>query len=118
MSSLVQNGVKKSEGYFNNRFYLETKYINMYLFGLPKWSIQFNLAPKSKMTSALCRAKDLAGWIHLSDVSDTTPFPIGVARNGRFVLLISSLTYISIMYFNVCILITSGYVWLKTLIVL
>ena len=57
----------------------------------PKWRIQLRRAPSISTTSASLSAvlralAVLAGW-----ESATTPLPIGVGRNGRFVLSMRSL---------------------------
>jgi hypothetical protein len=53
--------------------------------GSPKCRIQFNLAPRSKITSASFRAVLLADDAFNMELSGTTPLPIGVGRNGILV---------------------------------
>ena len=60
--------------------------------GLPKCSIQFNLHPNSRTTSAYPKAVDLAGDIFWPCESWTTPLPMGVGRNGSPDALIKLLT--------------------------
>lgn len=63
--------------------------------GRPKWRIQLRRAPSKMMTSASFRAVDLAALILRGCESGTTPFPIGVGKNGIPVKLTRSLTYFS-----------------------
>lgn len=54
-------------------------------------SYQLSRAPSSRTTSAFCKAKERADWTLRTDESGTTPFPIGVAMNGKLISSMSRL---------------------------
>lgn len=59
--------------------------------GKPKCKIQLNLAPIRTTKSAYFKAVDLAALIFNEWESGTTPFPIGVGKNGIWELSTSFL---------------------------
>ena len=66
-----------------------TSYLN--LGGTPKCNIQLTLAPNRIIKSEFYKAVDLAEDTLLLWLSGTTPFPIGVGRNGNPVISMNSL---------------------------
>ena len=58
--------------------------LGLNLGGSPKCKIQFNLAPIKTITSDYFNAIDRAGLMFRGCESGTTPFPIGVGKNGTF----------------------------------